>query len=193
MALKLHHSGRTPTPPQLLAALLRKASVLRKLDHDLIEEQINLERSGHQPTERQPAPDYEVHARKLLNGHGALIPTLVTGGEGARPADVIMERKAIALALGVLQKEEVRTSVLALAEWLSLGGEDKWLANRRKLADAIARVREAVTDAQYLRSEAQRASGGAPLELPGDFGDKPLLSSDAQKTLEAIRGAGIIE
>jgi hypothetical protein len=156
--MTLRPTTTTPTKRDLLQALLRKDSALELMDRQLLAEQIGFEKAGHHPTERTSAPSYEIRARALLNGTAHLVPDLSVHGDGARLADILVERRAIALALDVLRNEQSRTSTLALAEWMSDGGMDRWSRNRRRLADALLAVRAALADAVDIREYASRAA-----------------------------------
>ena len=179
------------TAAQLRDAFRRKMNAIGIREQILLPRQIELEKAGHAPRERAEPLSHVVMARKLMNGSSHLLPSPADDGD-FELADVICERKAIRLVMETVEREEFRYGALILAEWSDNGGEDRWLASRRRVANAILELRAAVDEARVIRQEAVSMAGGMQVSLEGDRGDRPLLTGDAQALLEAIRDAGIV-
>ena len=175
--------------------LNRKTARLRDQGRALIERQIGLEQAGVRPEEpdaRTHQRRVEARARELLNGSDRLLPPDNGNSAGVDLADILFEKQAIDLTLTLLQREELELATDCLAEWFEAGGATRWLANRRRVANAVLAVRVAVAEARVIRNDATQAAGGMTVSSEADRGDRALLSSDAQAALEAIRDAGII-
>ena len=189
--MTLRPTDRTPTQRQLHEALDRKTALLRQMRRAAIDRLAPID-GVDQPSPPARDPEQEQVAQRaqaLLNGHGSLLIT--TDNEIDLRRELRLDIRGLDLAIHLLEQEAPRQSALALAEWMSLGGLDRWTRNRLRLADALLAVRSAIDEAREIRSEAHLASG-APFELPGDRGDKPLLHPDAVTALEAIKAAGIL-
>jgi hypothetical protein len=176
----------TVTAAQLRDALYRKQAALEAQDKAALAKQIELEKAGHAPVERLAArPEIEI-ARSLLNGSGDLLSQPGTA-PGVELWETMLLRRGIRLALTTLQNEELRLGTLGLSEWMAGGGLDRWLANRRGLADALLTVQRFITEGAAIRTEAVAAAGGQAVQLPSDRGDRSVLSLQGIAVLEAIQ------
>lgn len=143
-------------PTQLVQALKAKARELLARDHALLDQQLALEGAGVEPLLKpREEPREEALARQILNGYALPAPT---GSEPHQLAAIIVERKAIRLALDVLERRDVEARAVAVAQALA-SGQDEWRRITRSRVEAVLalsaanrRAREFVDQVRKLGS-----------------------------------------
>src|SRR3954462_9642063 len=100
-------------PAVLVSALSTKIRGIRERDAELLQEQLNQEKAGVRPEAPQAEPDEDALARQFLNGYA---PAKLVGSDDQRLHRVMLERRAIRLALGVLEEKQTVARLQAIAE-----------------------------------------------------------------------------
>jgi hypothetical protein len=146
------------TAVELIAAIARKADALRQRDRDLVNEQIILEQAKIAPAAPSATADPRDLAREMLNGFA---PPEPAGKPEQRLFAILHERAGIAIALDLLQQQDLQSRVLAVGQVTQARGED-WRALVRERALALIALRRANKACSDFRKSVTEVAGMAP-------------------------------
>ncbi|TPN45308.1 hypothetical protein FJ976_24040 [Mesorhizobium sp. B1-1-9] len=181
-------------PAQVIEAIQRKADGFKARDRELLASQLEMEQAGVRPQEsRTVGPEPREMAATLLNGMAIAADRDPTPGEELHK--IIVERKAIEIALDALAGRENQARIIAAAEVLQESASD-WREIVRQRAMCVLALRRVNAEAFAFRERIRRLARTNP-NLICDVSSGPLfgpavVGDHAYTYLEACVKAGII-
>jgi hypothetical protein len=180
-----------PTEKPTRAALEKRIAQLRRLDCDLLQEQIALEKAKVVPiAETHPTVRLRVDAEAMFDG---VQPDAPSPDSGNRLWQVISERKIILKALELGSLRLTRLMGEQAAE-ISKDLEIAWRKNIRETASLVEQIQKLAAAQEHLRSEwCVRTGLGV---MPPAYMDGQRLvapQSPLAKFLETARRLGLTE
>lgn len=181
-------------PAQIIEAIQRKADGFKAREKELLAAQIAMEQAGIRPEEsRSVGPEPREMAASLLNGMAVAADRDPTPGEELHK--IIVERKAISIALDALAGRENQARIVAASQVLQESAAD-WREICRQRAMCVLALRRVNAEAFAFRDRLRRLARTNP-NLICDVTSGPVFGpaviGDATYVfLESCIAAGIV-